>query len=168
MIKKLFSAISLATIFLVFTSCEKEDSFYDIEDVSKLKMLSFEYWELYDFTVAPDVDAENVNHESLFASLPSCELDNVFEFTLDGEMITHEGYTKCAVNDPDSFITYFTLSEKESKIVMWADPENPEGTHLFSGNIFYPSVDEFYWVFRKYNELSEKTEEHSYYFRQKD
>lgn len=168
MIKKLLSAISLAALFLVFTSCEKDSNFYDIEDVSKLKMLSFGFWDLEEYTILSDIDAEGLNPLSVYASLPSCELDDIIQFTTDGEMITHEGYTKCAVNNPDSVITYLSLSDKESKIVMWADPENPEGTHIFSGKIFYPSVDEFYWVFKKYNSTTEKTEEHTQYFKHRD
>lgn len=164
MFKKAITAIGLTSILFAFSSCEKDDPNYDIIDVSKQKMLSHEYWELIEHTRIWDSENPELIPVSIYDQLPSCFLDNFYEFTMNNEMIMHEGYTKCAVNDPEQVTSYFSLSNQESIFEVWTNPEDPEGSKLFTAEITYPDVEHFHYSYYKFNEVTEKTELHTLYY----
>src|SRR5690625_2125916 len=165
--KKILTSLSLCAALFMLGSCEKDDPHYDDMDVSKIKMLSHDYWILEDYTVNLDIEDEFSVATSIFDEIASCTLDDFFEFTMDHEMIRHEGYTKCSVNDPDSTISYFILSEAVTKIAMYYNEDRSGDSKIFEGNIYYPDIKHFYWQYKVYNASTEKVEEHTRYFKVK-
>lgn len=164
MFKKAITALGLTSILFAFSSCEKDDPNYDIIDVSKQKMLSQEYWKLEEYTRIWDSDNPELIPVSIYHELPSCYLDNFLEFTMNNELIEHEGYTKCAVSDPDQQTRHFSLSAQESIFVVWTNPDDPEGSQLFSADIEYTDIEHFNYSFYRYNPVTEKTEFHNLYY----
>ena len=105
--KLLLAAGLIATVLF---SCKKDDE--DNNDSNRKLLLTSHVWLNADFLI---------NDTSFFAFIPTCEKDNRFTFSADGNYTEDEGPTKCNVTDPQIVdASTWTFTSNETQLILGA------------------------------------------------
>jgi len=145
----------LSISVLALNSCTKEEDDEDI-DVSKSVYLVDGYWKLTSLLVNNDIDNELSPTNETFDFLDGCIKDNVYEFNSKTSMTIHEERLKCNANNPDKQDYYYSITNNDSYIKIWSNPDNPNESIFLDGTIQTISVTKFIVKKTYWNETTEK------------
>lgn len=150
--------LALSSILLLMTaSCTKEIDDQDL-DVSKPVYLQDSYWMLTSLIVDPDYGGDNSAPNETFPTLADCEKDNVFDFRTDTEYIVDESFLKCNANNPDQATYYYMITQNDSYIKIYSNPEDIDNSVLMQGEIETISIYKYTIKVLTYDENTELTE----------
>lgn len=152
--KKYLLAIA-ALALLALGSCTKEEDDADI-DVSKSVYLVDGYWRMTSFLVNNDIDNEFSPTTETFEFLDGCIKDNVYTFNSKSSLTINEDRLKCNVNSPDEQQYYYSITEGDSYIKIWSNPDNPDASIFMDGTIETISVKKFTISKKYWNATTEK------------
>jgi len=145
----------------LLASCSKNVKSDTPIDASKSKMLMDGAWQLKAYMINPDINDSLSIPQDAYTPLPGCVKDNFYVFHNAGVLVQYEGYHKCTLSDPDSVALLYQLSNNETHLRVWSNPDDPEHSVLFDGNMAYPSVDSFILDFQTYDSAADMTSEHT-------
>jgi hypothetical protein len=136
--KVIFALAVCATI----VSCQKKED-TDPIDVSKTVYLMDHGWQLKVSTWLPDINDSTSFPVDQYTGLPSCTKDDILKFNTINRASIYEGASKCNVNNPDSVLYGYALTNNDSHLYMYTTPDEDTHTTLYDGEMTYPSIDTF-------------------------
>lgn len=160
--KKIYAAL-ISGLFAVATlsSCEKEP---EPIDVTKNAFLHERAWQMSDYRLTTNIDAEVPVWTDLFTMMDPCKKDDYFFFHTKNSGAVYDYFIKCATTDPDSEPFYFSITDNDQYITVYTNPEDMAGSIILQGKITTPHIDEFKVNHRYWNEATELTEEVEFTF----
>jgi len=144
------TGLTLLTLFLLFSSCSKDET--KSTPASKSALIA-RNWKQTDLLAAqvgiPEVSVFNTFFEA-------CKKDDIWQFKADGTFTVVEGATKCSPANPDVITTgTWQLTDNENKIVI-DDVSKPaetltikeltatslkiSGTQVYNGTTFFGTI----------------------------
>ncbi|KAA5534834.1 hypothetical protein F0919_09510 [Taibaiella lutea] len=138
--KKVIFALAICASIV---SCQKEEDTKPI-DVSKTVYLMDKSWVVKAWSIRPDVsDTLSAPDSTYFNSINGCEKDNYLVFNSSSRASIHEGSSKCDQQAPDSVMYGYTLSNNDSHILIFTNPDEVDHGTYIDGEIKYASIDTF-------------------------
>jgi hypothetical protein len=145
--------LALAGLGLFATACKKEDPI----DTSKTKYLMDKYWRMTSSLYTADVSDPLSLPVDIFPGFPTCRKDDYYHFATASTGEVHDHFDKCSGADPDESPFFWNLSNNETYLRIYTNPEFPEESIHLAGDVTYVSIDTFVLTYLDYNEVSEKT-----------
>ena len=108
----LLIAVTVISIFTI-TACKKSSE--QPADVASLLMNK--NWKISALTVSPAY----MGTTDIFASWPSCEKDNFYQFKASNVFLTDEGSTKCYASDPQISTSTWTYDVSTKHLIIDTD-----------------------------------------------
>lgn len=104
---------AVLALFLLFTSCSKEDN--TSKPVTKAALVA-RNWKQTDL-LASQTGTPEVSVFTTF--MEACDRDNIWQFKADGTFTVMEGASKCISSDPDTVTSgTWQLAENDTKIII--------------------------------------------------
>ena len=137
--KKVIFALAICASIV---SCQKKED-TDPIDVSKTVYVMDKKWELKAYTWLPDINDSASFPVDEYTPLPGCQKNNYLIFNTINRVSEYEGDTKCNVNDPDSTVYGYILSNNDAHLQIYSNPDDVTHQIYFDGDVKYPSIDTF-------------------------
>lgn len=156
--------LSISALFLIFLSaCTKEVDDIDI-DVSKDMYLYESYWQIT--SILQDLDHENelTSPIEIFFDMNQCYRDNIYFFETTDKFFIDESFLKCNAATPDVTTMYYDISNNDSYLKIWSNPEEPDASVYLDGTIKTVNIKKFLVEKITYNTVTEKFEFRQYTF----
>jgi hypothetical protein len=135
-------AILALAICATIVSCQKKED-TDPIDVSKTTYLMDGGWKLKFSTWRPDINDSASFPIDVYEPIPGCEKDNFYKFNTTNRVSLHEGGSKCVQTNPDSTVYGYVLTQNDSHLEIYTDPDAPNHSIVLAGNVIYPRIDSF-------------------------
>jgi hypothetical protein len=133
--------LALACCATIVSCQKKEDT--DPIDVSKTTYLKDKTWKLTFFTWLPDINDPASFPFDSFTVMLGCQKDNYFKFNAGNRVTRYDGNSKCSQTDPDSVVYGYALTDNDTHLRIYAEPDIPEPPTYLAGTITYPAIDSF-------------------------
>lgn len=114
--KTILFAMTLVSIFVLFTACSKEKT-TEVTPTSNVHYLTSKKWYLVELNQYPGIsDGKGGMITDIFATIKDCDKDNFYNYQTDGTLVDDQGLINCN-NIPQ--ITYGTwrLENNETTLV---------------------------------------------------
>ena len=144
---------ALAGVAIFATSCKKEDPI----DTSKTKYLMDKYWRMSKSIYIGDVADPLDFGTDIFPGFPTCEKDDYYHFATSSTGELHDHFAKCSGTDPDQMPFFWTITNNETHLKLYTNPEFPDESVHLEGDVTYVSIDTFILTYTVYSDVSEKT-----------
>ena len=154
--KKILLALS-SCILLITASCTKEIDDKSI-DVSKPVYLQESYWMLTSLIENLDYDNEDSPDKERFPFLNDCIKDDVYEFETTSNFSVAEHHLKCNASNPDKTNYFYAISNNDSHIKIWSNPDDIDNSIYMQGTITTINTRKFTIKTVTYNKTTEKNE----------
>lgn len=159
--KILILAVASVLGISALTSCEKEKTPID---VTKNAFLLERAWKVKAINFTANADAETPAWNDVFTILEPCKKDDYYYFTTLNTGNKHDYFVKCNVSDPDQFEFFYTVTENDTRISLYTNPDDPGASTLFYGIMETPNINEFKITNKYFNGASELNEAYEYVF----
>lgn len=140
----------------LLASCAKNTGIDGPIDASRQKMLMDKAWQLKAFTLNRHLEDTNSTAQNIFNTIPACQLDNYFVFKKTTVLLC-DHYLKCSLSTPDTLVYNYSLTNNESHMTIWSNPDDPNNSVILSGDMTYPSVDSFILTYQTYDAKADST-----------
>lgn len=144
-----------------FTSCEKDK---EKIDVTKNAFLYERAWVLKSAVYTDDIDVEFPAYIDLYSTMEPCQKDDYYYFNTKNSGELHEYFIKCNEDNPNFIPFYFNITDNDSYITIYTNPEDPGASVIMSGIMTTPNIDEFKVVNRYFDGTTEKNVQYEYVF----
>lgn len=87
---------------LSFSSCNDDDDDEDPAPPTRTELLTGRNWMVEGYNIEPaiDIDGDGTQENNLIPFIAACNLDDFYDFNVDGSYTIEEGASKCDPNDP--------------------------------------------------------------------
>lgn len=114
--KIILFAMTLVTIFVLFTACSKEKT-TETPSVSKTQYLINKNWYLVELNQYPGIsDGKGGMITDIFATIKDCDKDNFYNYQTDGTLVDDQGLINCN-NIPQKTNSAWRLENNETTLV---------------------------------------------------
>jgi hypothetical protein len=101
-------------------------------------------WIVRAWSIKPDInDTLNAPDTTYFSTINGCEKNNYLVFNSPNRVSMHEGASKCDEQAPDSVVYGYTLSNNDSHINIFTNPDGENHDTYIDGEIKYFAIDSF-------------------------